>query len=308
MKHKPNILVVGTGAVGSFYGGKLAQAGAHVSTLCRSDYNIVKDTGISVKSCWDDFSYKPEQVILKSEQYNGKADYILVTLKALPTINIPEIIRNAVSLETTIVLIQNGIDIEDQLINAFPDNTIISGLAFICVSRIDFGKIDHMDYGRLVLGLYPEGEADKVQILTDLFIKSGVPCKISPNVITDRWKKLVWNTPFNSISVLGGGVDTKTILDNSKSSQLVHDIMEEVCKTAKASGHELPISIIKKNIDDTKKMKPYKTSMLLDYEAGKKMEVEAIIGNVIKIARQNNVPTPTLDTIHALMELQNSRK
>ncbi len=161
LTERRKILIIGTGAVGGFYGGKLAQAGHDVSTLCRSDYDVVKSKGILVKSCWGDFAYRPEQVITDVRDYEGAPDYIIVTLKVLPKIDVPRLIRPAVSSSTSIVLIQNGIEIETVVRDNFPENELVSGLAFICVSRIKAGEIHHQDYGRLVLGLYPN--VDKPQ-------------------------------------------------------------------------------------------------------------------------------------------------
>ena len=90
----PRILVVGSGAVGGFYGGKLAQAGVHVAALCRSDYEIVRAKGIQVTSTYGNFHFTPEKVIRDVAEYGSPPDYILVGLKVLPEINIPEIIKS----------------------------------------------------------------------------------------------------------------------------------------------------------------------------------------------------------------------
>ncbi len=111
----PKILIVGTGAIGSLYGGKLSQAGARVSTLSRSDYDIVRQKGISVKSHWGDFVLRPEKVYRSSEKIKETFDFILVTLKVLPRIDVAGIIRKSVSPQTAIVLLQNGINIEEPL-------------------------------------------------------------------------------------------------------------------------------------------------------------------------------------------------
>ncbi len=302
------ILVVGTGAVGGFYGGKLVQAGAHVSTVCRSDFEVVKAKGIEVKSIWGDFNFTPEKVIHKVDDYDAIPDYILVTLKVLPEIDTAKMIRSAVGPDTAIVLLQNGIDIEKPIANAYPNHEIISGLAFVCLNRIGPGKIHHLDYGRLVLGSYPEGLSEKARRLADLFHSAGVSCKTTEDVVTARWQKLLWNAPFNPISVLGGGVDTKTVLDLKESSSLARKIMEEICFIAKASGHELPSAILQNNLDETAKMKPYKTSMLLDYEAKRAMEVEAILGNAVRVAENKGVSAPHLESLYALIKLIDQKR
>ena len=300
---KPRILVVGTGAIGGFYGGKLAQAGAQVATLCRSDYETVKAKGIFVRSTLGDFHFTPEKVIGDLKEYGPPPDYVLVGLKVLPEINTAEIIKEVVGPDTAIVLLQNGVEIEEPVAQAFPNNEIISGLAFICVTRTDPGHIEHVDFGRLVIGRFPAGKSEKTDQLAGLFNDSGVPCTVSENVVTDRWRKLVWNAPFNPISVLAGGADTKTMVENPESLELARYIMEEVCQIAEAVGHPLPVEVVEENIQGTRRMSPYKSSMLVDFETGRPMEVEAILGNGIRAAKRHNLAVPYMQSLYSLLKM-----
>lgn len=298
-----NILVVGTGAIGSFYGGKLAMSGANVSALVRSDYEYVKKNGISIKSINGDFVFKPDEVVQKVEDYSKTPDCIIVSTKVIPSINTAEIIRPKVASNTAIVLIQNGIDIEEPIAKAFPENEIISCLAFIGVSKTGPGQINHQEYGRIVIGSYPEGSTKKVQQLQEMFNASNVPCAIDENIVSERWKKLIWNAPFNPISVIGGGITTDVIMNNSESLKLVKKIMNEVIDSANAFGHNLPRSLVDENIEITLKMKPYKPSMLLDYENKRPLETEAILGNAVRLAGKKNIPVPNLEAMYALLLL-----
>ena len=304
----PRILVVGSGAVGGFYGGKLAQAGACVDAVCRSDYEIVRAKGIQVKSIYGDFHFTPEKVIRDVTEYGSPPDYILVGLKVLPEIKIPEIIKQVVGPDTAIFLLQNGIEIEESVAQAFLHNEVISGLAFICVTRTGPGQIDHTDFGRLVLGRFPGGPSARVEKLANLFSNGGVPCDVTEDVITYRWRKLVWNAPFNPISVLGGGVDTKTMVENPESLKLASQVMEEVCRIAEAAGHPLPEGVTQENIDGTRKMIPYKTSMLVDFEAGRPMEIEAILGNALRVAKRHDVSAPYIESLYRLLKLIEIKK
>ena len=300
---KPRILVVGTGAIGGFYGGKLAQAGASVSTLCRSDYETVKAKGIKVTSSLGDFHFTPEKVIRNLSEYSPPPDYILVGLKVLPEIDTAEIIKEVVGPETAIVLLQNGVEIEEPLVKAFPDNEIISGLAFICAPRPSPGHIDHTDFGRVVIGRYPVGKSVKAEELARLFNEAGLKCEVTEDAVTARWRKLVWNAPFNPISVLAGGADTKTMVENPESLELARQVMEEVCKIAEAVGHPLPVGVVQENIEGTRRMSPYKSSMLVDFEAGRPMEVEAILGNGIRAAKRHNLAVPHMESLYGLLKL-----
>ena len=304
---QPRVLIVGTGAIGGFYGGKLAQAGASVSALCRADYETVKSKGITVTSTLGDFHFTPEKVIRDLREYGPPPDYILVGLKVLPEIDTVEIIKEVVGPETAIVLLQNGVEIEEPVARAFPDNEIISGLAFICVTRTSPGHIDHTDFGRLVIGRFPAGKSAKTEELATLFNDSGVVCDLSEDVVTARWRKLVWNAPFNPISVLGGGVDTKTMVENPESLELARKVMEEVCLIAEAAGHPLPEEVVQQNIDGTRAMAPYKSSMLVDFEAARPMEVEAILGIGLRVAKRHGVSAPHMESLYGLLKLVDSK-
>jgi 2-dehydropantoate 2-reductase len=304
---QPRILIVGTGAIGGFYGGKLAQAGASVSTLCRSDYDLVKSKGIIVTSTLGDFHFTPEKVIRNLGEYGPPPDYILVGLKVLPEIDTAKIIKEVVGPETAIVLLQNGVEIEEPVARAFPDNEIISGLAFICATRTSPGLIDHTDFGRVVIGRFPVGKSVKVDELARLFNKTGMNCEVTEDVVTARWRKLVWNAPFNPISVLGGGADTKTMVENPESLELARKVMEEVCLIAEAAGHPLPGEVVQQNIDGTRAMAPYKSSMLVDFEAARPIEVEAILGNGLRVAKRHGVSTPHMESLYGLLMLVDSK-
>jgi len=301
----PKILIVGAGAVGGFYGGKLSQAGAEVSVVCRSNYEAVRNRGIVIRSGTGDFEFKPKYVLRYSEEYPETPDYVIITTKALPEIPLASIIKPVVKSETGIVLLQNGIDIEVSIAHEYPKHDLISVLAFIGVSQIEHGIIWHQDYGRVELGLYPKGISKKTRVLLDLFSKAGIEATVTETIMASRWKKLVWNAPFNPLSVLAGGVETHTLLSDPHTRELIKRVMTEVVALARHDGYILPSEIIKKNIEVTEKMPSYKTSMLLDYEARRPMEVEAILGNAIKKAEQFGVPTPYLYALYSLLKLVN---
>ncbi len=304
MKQKtltPKILIFGAGAVGAFYGGKLAQVGAHVSVVCRSDHNFVKKNGFKIKSIWGNFSFKPKHVLSHTNDYKDQADYLIITSKVLKDNPIP-LIQQAVHPNTSILLLQNGIDIEKPYQKAFPKNDLYSGLAFCCINRTGPGQIHHLDFGRIVLGKYPHGTSQKLLALAQIFKKAEVPCQITNNIILERFKKLIWNAPFNPLSVLTQGMDTQQILKDPHLKDLVYKIMLEIHSIANSYGYKIPMNVIHKHIIETKKMVAYKPSMLLDWQAGKPLETDAILGNAITLAQAKHIHTPCLDTIFALLQ------
>ncbi|HIJ84048.1 MAG: 2-dehydropantoate 2-reductase [Magnetococcales bacterium] len=300
------ILVVGAGAIGGFYAGKLAQAGAQVSTVhhAQADYEAVRQNGFHVESIHGDFHYHPFSVHREVSEYPFFADTILVAVKALPNLDVAELIRPAVKENSVIVLLQNGLGIEEKVAHAFPNNPLISGLAFICVSRLSPGFLRHLCYGRLSLGLYPQGTDAAIQELANRFESVGIPCAVCDNIVAERWKKLVWNAAFNPISVLGHGATTRDMMGTPTVRALIENVMREVCRLANAEGHSLDENaIVNKNMTETDRMESYKTSMLLDFQSGRSLEVEAILGTATQIARRHGIPTPCLDTLYALLKL-----
>ncbi len=292
------ILVIGTGAVGGLYAAKLAQAGAEVTVLCRSDYDLVKKSGIFIKSHWGNFHFTPKKVLHDLSQYQDQADFILVATKVLPEISVIDLVSPVLSVNSSVVLLQNGIHIEKPIVKNFPQHHLISVIAFVCAAKNAPAIIYHQDYGRLIIGDFPNGVSAKTFELIELLKKSGVPVEASKNIQLERWKKLVWNSAFNPISVIAGGVDTKAILENFDLQKLAKNVMQEVCLLAKVDGFELPENIIEKTIDLTEKMRPYKTSMLLDFEAKRPMEIEAILGNAISFAKEKSVAVPFLSRLY----------
>jgi len=297
------VLIVGAGAIGGFYGALLAKAGAEVSVVCRSDYEQVKQHGFIIDSrTLGTWTFTPSQVLNNAADYKGTADYVLLCTKVIPSVDRVALIRPAVSADTAVVFIQNGVEIEQEILAAFPDNEIISGLAFICCNRVKPGEILHLAYGRLALGTLPGAVSKKTTQLCELFRQSGIDCTATENIVTERWKKCVWNAPFNPLSVLSGGLPTLDILQTQET--FVRSIMQEICNIAEACGHRLPNHIVNTNIENTYAMPPYKTSMLLDYENDHPMETEAILGNAVRAAKRSGIECPHLESVYALMKLR----
>ncbi len=295
------ILVIGAGAIGSFYSAKLAQVGVEVTLWCRSDYDFVKKNGIKIESYEGNFQFNPHKILQNLDEINDEFDYILIATKALPTIDIPDLIKNILKPKTKIILIQNGIHIEKNIAENFPNNELISVIAFIGVSRKSAGIICHQEYGKLIIGTYGAKASESVHFLENLWKKSGIEVVVTDEILLERWKKLVWNGAFNPLSVVLGAKNTVEILNNDLALNLVKNVMNEICNLAKIDNCELPADVIEKNIVATQKMKPYKTSMLLDFEAGREMEIEAILGNAIKFAQSKSLSTPYLSTIYAII-------
>ncbi|MBF0308548.1 MAG: 2-dehydropantoate 2-reductase [Magnetococcales bacterium] len=307
-KARLRVLVIGTGAVGGYYGAKLAQTECEVAMVCRSDYHEVARHGLQVESIHGDFRVQPSLVLRNARDYPGIPDVVLITVKALPDLDPRELLSCTLGAESVILLLQNGIGVEEPWLQAFPQQPLISGLAFICAQKVGPGRVRHLCYGRLTLGQYPRGRSARLDELVALFQSAGVVCNASEEILRDRWRKLVWNVAFNPISVLGGGLDTRRIMADAALRELAGSLMEEVRILAEAEGFPLPAEVVAVNLAETEKMLPYETSMLLDYRQGRPMEWQAILERPLRQARRRGLTLPRMETLLALLQaLENAR-
>ncbi|MFC4259759.1 ketopantoate reductase family protein [Marinobacter lacisalsi] len=304
MSNKPSILIVGAGAIGSFYGAILKKAGCSVSTVLRSEYDAVKANGIKISSPLGDLSYQPDHVYRDGDTPVAEPDYLILCVKVLPGVDRAALVKPWMGSNTRLVLIENGLDIERELADAYPDNPIISCLAFIAASRTEPGVVEHKAYGKLVMGRYPEGIDDNCRELSQLFIDGGINIDLTEQVVGERWRKCLWNTPFNPLSVIANGADTRTILDTEGGEDLIRTMIREVMDVAAAEGYPMEEKVIEQNIAGTRKMPPYKNSMALDYLNGRPIEREAVLGNVVAIAQRHGIPVPHLNTVLVTLKMR----
>lgn len=296
------ILNVSSGAVGAYFCGRLAQKGADVAVTVRSDRELIAAEGFAIKSIAGDFVFKPQAVLSSAAEYQESADYLVLTSKVLPDADMVELMRPAVKPDTVIVLIQNGIGIEDALARAFPENEILSAIAYIGVSRIAPGKLEHKGAGKLIIGKFGGGESSACKALCEMFEAAGVSAEYTLDIAFYRWKKLLWNVPFNALSVLGGGLLTGEMTDNGTTEALCKELMKEVIAVARANKVALPDSMVEENIEYTRNFPPYKTSMLIDCENSRPLEVDAIVGRVVANAQAHNIAVPHLETLYAILK------
>lgn len=306
MSDTPRVLIIGAGAVGSFYGAILKRAGCAVSVVVRSDYDAVAANGVLIDSPMGDLSYRPDHVYRAdgeaSQHEHPAPDIVLLCVKVLATTDRVALLRPWVGSNTRIALIENGIDIEMELATAYPDNPLISCVAFIATSRVAPGQIQHSAYGRLVMGTFPQGIDAYCRELADLFEVGGIKVKRSEAIVGERWKKCVWNAALNPLAVLAEGADTETMLDAPGGEQLARDLMREVCAVAAAEGYPLDEEkVINGNIAGTRNMPGFRNSMAQDYRNGRGIELDAILGNVVAIAQRHGVPVPRLRTVYVTL-------
>ncbi|GAT62109.1 putative 2-dehydropantoate 2-reductase [Paludibacter jiangxiensis] len=276
--------VIGSGALGGFYGGKLAHSGKDVHFLFHSDYEFVLNNGLKVDSVNGDFHLTGINAY-QSTVDMPKADVVLVCLKTTNNHLLKSLLSPILHSGTVIVLIQNGLGVEQDVASVFPQQPIVGGLAFICSNKIGDGHIAHLDYGKLNLGVF-QGDIDPVveQIKND-FTEAGVPAEVASNLMQARWQKLVWNIPYNGMTVVLN-TTTDRLMSEASTRQLSYDLMLEVINGARACGVEVKESFADKMMELTDSMTPYAPSMKLDFDFKRPMEIEYIYSRPVKAAME----------------------
>ena len=199
--------------------------------------------------------------------------------------------------------------------------TVLGGLCFVCLNRIEAGVIKHIGYGHVLLGEFHRPPQQRTEELSAMFVRSGVKCAVAENLEEAHWEKLVWNIPFNGLgtasavgydSIVRGHVPagsrretcltTDLLLDNGPWERLVRELMGEVIRSAQALGLSLDDRVSARQIERTKSMGAYKASTLIDYEQGKPLEMQTMFRNPLAKAQEFKIQTPRLAALCSVLE------
>ncbi|OQO20831.1 hypothetical protein B0A51_13938 [Rachicladosporium sp. CCFEE 5018] len=308
------VLIVGAGAVGAFYGSRLATTpNILVSALCRSNYKVVAQSGFRVTSPkFPDYTFRPQHTFASpAEARNAKVhwDYLLVSTKALPDVSDDsELLEGLVGDGTAVVLVQNGIGVEAPYLQRFPGATVLSAVTIVSAAQPEHGVIKHNRWTRISVGPYlphldAGGEGTKssdaeAETKGKAFVEMLKQGGINDAEVYDhaglqfvRWHKLAINAAMNPSSVL----------------RHLLGVMNEVLETApKVLGKPLPTKLApaEKVLESTRKNSSgSKPSMAIDWSEGKRMELEVILGNAVRLAREKGVEMPRCQSMYALLRM-----
>jgi 2-dehydropantoate 2-reductase len=322
------IAVVGCGAVGSYYGARLARAGEEVHFLLRSDYEIVRRNGVAIRSPQGDFQVRPRCARTPAEI--GRSDLVLIALKTTANDQFAALLPPLVDSTTAVLTLQNGLGNEEQLARLFPAQQILGGLCFVCLNRIEPGVIHHIDHGLVMLGELQRWPEPRTHDIAGMFRHAGIPCKVAANLAQAHWEKLAWNIPFNGLGVAGVAgfeafgsssfsfsfssskspecLTTDKLLSDPRWEKLVRELMLEVIDAARALGHDVPDSLADKQIERTRTMGAYKASTLLDFERGQPLELESLFLEPLRQAQQAGASVPRLEAMCRILQQLNPGK
>ncbi|CAJ2502524.1 Uu.00g099180.m01.CDS01 [Anthostomella pinea] len=309
------VCVFGAGGVGCVYAYILHEAGCSVTAVCRTNYQAVKDNGILIRSkIFGRQQFKPTTVQSVSEAVqHGPFDYLLVCSKAFP--GTAAMMKEAVTPgKTAIVLAQNGIGGEDEYARLYPENTIISGVVYLPVTQVEPGVVEHGPLERFEIGTYPPDAPStakaQAQTLSDLFKAGGGSTPVFADVQPQRWIKVSVNAAWNATTALTTCDDANYLRSSPIAEPVVRNIMQEVGLIASADGYPDVISdaVIERDLERPKSRLATggkEPSMLTDVRHGRPMDVEAILGNTLRIGQKHGVKTPCLEMLYALAKARN---
>jgi 2-dehydropantoate 2-reductase len=281
MEFKGAIAIIGTGAVGGYYGALLQKAGFPVHFLLHSDCEHVRKHGLVIQSPHGDFHLERVAAYDTAESM-PRCDLVVVALKTTANHLLPDLLPAVVRDDGLVLTLQNGMGSEEAIAACVGSDRILSGLCFLCSNKVAPGCIRHLDYGLVTLGDYradhrPAGITPRLEALRTVLQSAGIPVETIADLQLGRWKKLVWNIPFNGLTVVHRAL-TRPLLEDAGIRRRCRTLMQEVAQAAAACARPIEEAFIEKMMSDTDKMKPYAPSMMLDYERGRPMEIESIYG------------------------------
>jgi 2-dehydropantoate 2-reductase len=307
------VAVVGAGAIGGFLGAHLARSGQEVILIARGPHlAAMKSRGVSVRHDGEEFTAHPE--CTDDFKAINRAKVVFLTLKAHSVPGAAEAIGAALADGACVVGAQNGIPwwyFEDRHLESvdpggviarnIPYAKVVGCIAYPSAEVVEPGVIEHLEGNRFSLGEPDGSRSDRLVALSSMLVKAGLKAPMQTRIRNEIWLKILGNATLNPVSALTRAT-LVDMLTNPATRELIRTLMEEVASVARAVGAEVPLSI-EKRMDGAAATGEHKTSMLQDLEAGRPLEVDALLGAVVELAGSAGVPVPSLSVVYGLTKL-----
>jgi 2-dehydropantoate 2-reductase len=291
------IAVVGSGAIGLYYGARLARAGAEVRFLMRGDLAAVRARGLIVLHLPEGpLTQRPVAAFATTAEI-GEVDLVIVTLKTTANSELRRLLPPLLGPATAILTLQNGLGSDEALASSFGAERVMGGLAFIASTRSAPGEVTCFHPGSVTLGEFGRGAGERVRALAEQFGAAEVRTQVVEDLLEARWRKLVWNIPFNGLAV-AHNLTTDLICADPALAAEVRELMREVQRAAAAFGYTIPDAFLARQFDVTPPMGPYQPSSLVDARAGRAVEVEAIWGEPLRRAEAKGAALPRMRALY----------
>ncbi|MDQ8206702.1 2-dehydropantoate 2-reductase [Coraliomargarita sp. SDUM461003] len=297
--------LVGPGAVGLYYGGRIAGPTRKLSVLARSDADTLANEGIRIAMVNPknakilDSIEAPLEYVTREAHTMAPTDCVIIAAKSTVNEALVESLKSIVEPGHTVLLcLQNGMGNAEFFAKHFPENPILSGLCFVCVNRTAPGYVENYHPGRVEVGSLGDRWPQAAQAVVDAFNHAGVVTSHAEQLDAALWRKLCWNVPFNGLSIAAGGITTDKILADPDLIQRARVLMEEVRAVAVLAGHRISDKFIAGQFSVTEKMGAYKPSSLIDYLARKPVELESIWGEPLRRGHALGAQMPELQKLY----------
>ncbi|MFA6990151.1 MAG: ketopantoate reductase family protein [Candidatus Gastranaerophilaceae bacterium] len=298
--------IVGIGAVGGYFGAKLAKAGQDVTFIGKENITEhIKEHGLKIISYQGDFEIKKPKAAHPFEAVKD-VDLILFCVKSYSTRKVAEALNKRISDKAVIISVQNGIENEKILAEIFGRERVIGSTVYVSAAVSAPGIIKHTAYGKIVLGELTGEITPRLRKIEKLFLDSSIPAGVTDDINKTLWKKLILNIAYNGFT----SVINNTLVKFPE-VLIAQECFYEVMKEAQAVANEEGIKITDNDIDDLMKVTKsegfttFKTSTLQDIEAEKPLEIDDINGIIIKLANKHNIKVPMNKLLYALLKLKN---
>ncbi|MGQ0809757.1 MAG: 2-dehydropantoate 2-reductase [Nitrospiraceae bacterium] len=294
------IMMVGAGSVGGFFGAHLAKANLNVSFLLRpTTLEAVRANGLTIRSATGAFTVRP-RAASKSRELPAP-DLIILSVKAYDLEEALSHVEPVMTDGTVILTLQNGVDTEDRLLARLKRDCVVGGVAFIYSKVVEPGVIDHYKKGSLAIGELMGHESERVLKIRELFKQAGISCQISGDIRRTKWEKMCWNCVFNPLTVLINDRVSKA-LDHPEMLHVIQQIVGEVAAVSAALKVPLAPDMAENVVRWTQEIRDIHTSMYDDWKAGRPTEINSLNGYVTAMGRQLGIPTPVNEALTAIIK------
>ena len=297
------IAVFGTGGVGGYFGGRLAQAGEDVTFIARGEHlGAIKSSGLRVESITGDFTVFPAKATNDVRDV-GDVDLIVIGVKAGQVPEAARAIKPILGSTTTVLPMQNGVDAAPQLVNDLGPGNVIGGLCRILAFVVGPGHIRHSGYTpSIVIGELDNRRTDRISRIEHLFKHAGLEITVAADIQIALWTKFLFIASFSGVGAMADA-PAGVIRTDPKWRELILNAMKEIYTLAHARGIKLPVESIDNVMTNIDALPEYATSsMQRDIAAGKPSELESQNGAVVRMARETGVEVPTHTLIYQTLK------
>lgn len=294
-----DVLMVGAGSVGGFFGAHLARHNPRVSFLLRPrTLRAVRERGLTIRSAAGSFTVRPRAAADPREL--PAPDLVILSVKAYDLDEVLDQLAPVLTEQTVLLTLQNGVDTEDRILGRLKRDCVVGGVAYIYSKIAEPGVIDHYKRGAVAIGELMGNKSDRVLAIADLFKAAGIPCQIAEDIRRAKWEKMCWNCVFNPLTVI---VDDRVsrALDHPEMLGVIREIVAEVAAVAAGSRVPLPPDMAEKVVRWSQEIRDIHTSMYDDWKAGRPTEIDALNGFIARRGRELGIPTPVNDALTAMI-------